>query len=68
MNALILPTAGQRIGAVYGPGEHPQDNAGTVMSLYSDRWGTHALVMMDDGKIKRCEQLNRGPGIGWHAL
>jgi len=65
---LVVPEAGQRVGAVDGPGQFPADNAGTIMCQITDRWGTRALVVMDKGGIKVCEGLNRGPGIGFHLL
>lgn len=65
---IKVPNAGQRVGVVYGPGEFPKDKAGTVMTQVTNQWGTHALVMMDSGKIERCEGLNSGPGIGWHLV
>lgn len=66
--AIKVPTAGQRVGVEYGPGEFAKHNAGTVMTQVTNQWGTHALVMMDSGKIERCEGLNTGPGIGWHLV
>lgn len=65
---IQLPEPGQRIGVVCGPGEFAKNNAGTVMCHITDRWGTHALVMMDSGKTKTCHGMNAGPGIGWHAV
>lgn len=64
----LIPTAGQRIGVVCGPGQFPEDAAGVVLTQVTDRWGTHAVVLMDNGETKKCNGLNRGPGIGWHAL
>lgn len=63
-----LPLPGQRVGVECGPGEFARDNAGTVICHVTDRWGTHALVMMDTGKTNTCHGLNERPGIGWHAL
>jgi hypothetical protein len=65
---LTLPPVGQRIGRVTGPGEFPRDDAGIVLAHVSDRWGSYAIVLMDDGTTQRCHSLNTGPGIGWHAL
>lgn len=62
-----LPRPGQRVGTVSGPGEFPSDNAGTVLTQITDRWGTHALVMMDSGKVETCHGLTQR-GIGWHLL
>jgi len=63
-----IPAAGQRVGVVDGPGQFAEHNAGTVLCQIEDRWGTHALVLMDTGKTATCEGLNHGPGIGWHLL
>lgn len=66
--SLNLPAPGQRIGSVCGPGEFPARNAGTVICHIEDRWGIHALVMMDSGRVDTCHGLKDGPGIGWHAV
>lgn len=63
-----IPEAGQRIGRVCGPCQFPEDNAGIVLTQVTDRWGTHALVLMDDGTTETCHGLNSGLGIGWHLL
>ena len=68
VQAPTLPAAGQRVGRVTDPGEFPRDHAGTVLTHVTDRWGSYALVLMDTGKTERCHSINRGPGIGWHAL
>lgn len=65
---IKLPEPGQRVGVVYGPGEFANDNAGTVICHITNRWGTHALVMMDSGQTKTCHGMNSGPGVGWHAI
>jgi hypothetical protein len=64
---ITLPEAGQRIGTVCGPCENPKDNAGTVLCQVTDRWGTHAVVMMDSGKTQTCHGLTQR-GIGWHLI
>lgn len=63
-----LPLSGQRVGVVDGPGQSPARNAGAVICHVVDRWGTHALIMMDSGKTKTCHSLMFGPGIGFHVL
>lgn len=63
-----IPDAGQRVGVVDGPGQFAKDNAGTVLCQIQDRWGIHALVLMDTGKTATCHGVNHGPGIGWHLL
>jgi hypothetical protein len=68
MNTIQLPAAGQRVGLVTGPGEFASDKAGSVITQVDDRWGSHALVMMDSGEVKKCNGLNSRPGIGWHAI
>jgi len=62
-----LPPAGSRVSVVCGPGEFPRDYQGIVISHVTNRWGTHALVMMDDGKIRDCDGLTE-IGIGWYQL
>ncbi len=63
----ILPEAGARVGVVDGPGVFPKDNAGTVITQVTDRWGSHAVVMMDSGKIAYCHGLTK-VGIGYYLL
>lgn len=65
--AIALPAAGQRVGTVCGPCEFPRDNAGTVLCIIEDRWGRHALVLMDSGETKTCHGLT-DRGIGWYVL
>jgi hypothetical protein len=65
---VIVPEAGARIGSVCGPCENPKDNAGTVLCQITDRWGTHAVVLLDIGKIVKVHSMNTGPGIGWHYV
>lgn len=64
---ITLPAAGARVGTVCGPCESAKDNAGTVLCQVTDRWGTHALVLMDTGETNTCHGLT-DRGIGWHAL
>jgi len=68
ITAPQLPAPGARVGTICGPGQFARDNAGTVLCHVSDRWGTHAVVLMDTGKTNTCNGLNSGPGIGWHLL
>lgn len=65
--AIKLPAAGSRIGVVCGPGEFPQDTKGTVLCHVTDRWGTHALALMDDGTMKKVHGLTT-IGIGIYQL
>lgn len=62
-----LPAPGARVGTVCGPGEFPEDRAGTVLCHHTDRWGTHALVLMDTGETEHCHGLTE-VGIGWYLL
>lgn len=64
---ITLPAAGTRVGTVDGPCVNPKHNAGTVLCQVTDRWGTHAVVLMDSGKTQTCHGLTER-GIGWHAL
>jgi hypothetical protein len=68
MQAPVLPEPGQRVGVVCGPGEFARDNSGMTLCQVTDRWGTHAIILMDDGTTKTCHGLNSGPGIGYHLL
>ena len=68
ITAPQLPAPGARVGTICGPGQFARDNAGTVLCHVTDRWGTHALVLMDSGRTQTCHGLNGGPGIGWHLL
>jgi hypothetical protein len=63
-----LPKIGQRIGAVSGPGQFPEDNAGIAISLIPSTFGDSVLVLMDNGETEYCSGLRAEPGIGWHAL
>lgn len=67
ISSITLPAAATRVGTVCGPCQSPKDNAGTVLCQVTDRWGTHAVVMMDNGKIEKCHGLT-DRGIGWYAL
>ena len=67
MTTQTLPLPATRVGTVSGPGEFPKDDAGTVICHITDRWGTHALVLLDTGTIEYCHGLTT-VGIGWYAL
>ena len=62
-----LPPVGSRVSSVCGPGERPGDTPGTVTEIVTDRWGTHAVVQMDDGRTETCHSLTT-VGIGWYQL
>lgn len=66
-SAPILPAPASRVGSVCGPCENPKDNAGTVLCHVTDRWGIHAVVMMDTGHIKHVHGLTT-VGIGVYQL
>ena len=57
-NTQLLPAPGARVGTVCGPGEFASDNPGTVLCHVTDRWGTHAVVLRDDGTTANCHSLN----------
>lgn len=63
----LLPAPGARVGIVCGPGEFPQDCAGTTLCHVTDRWGTHALVLMDAGDTRTVHGLT-DVGIGAHLI
>lgn len=62
-----LPASGSRVGTVCGPCDQPADRAGTVLCHITDRWGTHAVVLFDDGHTDHCHGLTT-VGIGWYQL
>ncbi len=64
----LLPAVGSRVGCECGPGQFAADHAGTVTEHVTDRFGTHAVILMDDGTTDTCYSLKTGPGIGWHQL
>lgn len=59
-----LPAPGQRIHATSGPSQYSD---GVALLHITNRFGTYALVLLDDGTTESCHSLNAGPGIGWHA-
>jgi hypothetical protein len=65
-----IPAIGERVHTVDGFGDyrHEPSMRGMVTGVITDRWGTHAQVMMDDGAFRTCHGINHGPGIGWHRL
>ena len=65
--AAALPAPGARIGTVDGPCQNPKDRAGTVLFHQTDRWGTHAVALMDDGQIRICGPITT-VGIGCYLL
>lgn len=65
--AKLLPASGSRVGVVCGPCQAPKDDAGTVLCHASNTWGSFAVVLMDSGKIERCNGLTE-IGIGWYSL
>jgi NAD(P)H-hydrate repair Nnr-like enzyme with NAD(P)H-hydrate epimerase domain len=67
ITSVRAPAVGQRIGVVCGPGEFAGDAAGIVIAHNVTKWGTSALVLMDDGSTRWAEQLTT-VGIGWRAL
>jgi hypothetical protein len=62
-----LPAPGARVGFVYGPGEFPADCAGVVLAHVTDRWGTHAVVLLDAGTTTTVHSITER-GIGCHIL
>lgn len=63
----LLPAPGARVGIVCGPGEFPKDNAGLVLCHVTDRWTTHAVVLMDTGATRTVHGLT-SVGIGTHLI
>ncbi len=64
--AKTLPEAGSRVESRSGMcGNHRVK--GTVLCINTDRWSTHAVVLMDDGTTRKLESLTE-VGIGWYAI
>jgi hypothetical protein len=64
-----LPQPGDRVGFVCGPCENPRDNAGTVRTIYSDRWYSNiALVLMDDCSTENVIGAYTQIGIGCYLI
>lgn len=63
------PQAGDRAGSVCGPCQSPKDNAGTVITVYADKWySSNALVIMDSGKLQYITGEYTKVGIGWYCI
>lgn len=58
---------GERIGFVFGPGEFPQHNQGTVTAKIEDEWGFHVHVKMDNGNSVSAEMFTKS-GVGCYRL
>jgi hypothetical protein len=67
MSSHELPRVGDRVGAVCGPGQAPENDPGTVTSVVDARFGPYAQVHMDSGREDTCHSLTT-VGIGWHRL
>jgi hypothetical protein len=63
MNTKQLPAAGTKVVAIDGCGG---ERIGWVTEIITDRWGTHAEVLMDDGDVDTCHGLTT-VGIGWYV-
>lgn len=68
ITAEHLPPVGARIGSECGPGEFAAHNGGTVTEHVNSRFGTYAVVKMDDGGEETCHGMRDAPGIGWHYI
>lgn len=62
MTANTLPAPGERVH-IAQQGMHYFN--GTTLCHVTDRWGTHALVLLDCGAVKRCNGLTKR-GLGWY--
>ena len=58
---------GTRVGLVYGPGEFPQHNPGTVTAKIEDRYGFHLGVHLDKGNHLSVDGFTE-TGIGCYLL
>lgn len=59
---------GERVGFVFGPGEFPEHNQGTVTAKREDEWGFHAQVKMDNGSNSESVDGFTKKGIGCYRL
>lgn len=60
-------TLGERVGFVYGPGEHPRNKVAKVIDKGTNRWGNHIKVRFDDGEIHTVHSFTT-VGIGAYRL
>lgn len=58
---------GDRIGFVFGPGESPEHNQGTVTAKREDEWGFHVYVKTDSGNSVSVEGFTK-KGVGCYRL
>jgi hypothetical protein len=58
---------GMRVGFVFGPGEFPEHNQGTITAKVEDRWGFHVDANTDKGNSTSVEGFMT-KGIGCYRL
>lgn len=67
--APVLPKAGDRVGFVCGPCQFPKDRAGTVVTVYADRWyDSNAVVLLDEGGSETIVGAYTTVGIGAYLI
>jgi hypothetical protein len=66
-NDLFDAKLGDRVGFVCGPGEFPTDTTGRVYRQFTDQWGKHLRVKMDDSSFRTVESFT-DIGIGAYYL
>lgn len=64
-----FPKAGDRVGFVCGPCQNPRDDAGIVITTYSDQFYKNiALVLRDDGSFSTIVGEYTKVGIGSYLI
>jgi hypothetical protein len=64
-----IPKAGDRVGFVCGPCQNPRDDAGIVITTYSDQFYKNiALVLRDDGSFTTIVGQYTTVGIGSYLI
>lgn len=58
---------GERVGFVFGPGEFPEHNQGTITAKARGDYGFYVDIRMDNGDIERAEGFVK-KGIGCYLL
>jgi hypothetical protein len=64
-----IPKPGDRVGFVCGPCQNPRDDAGIVITTYSDQFYKNiALVLRDDGSFSTIVGEYTQVGIGSYLI
>lgn len=58
---------GDKVGAVDGPGQRPEDNVFAIVEKVKDRWGRHLRIRNEQGREETVHSFT-DRGIGWYYL